>query len=572
MGCEGARLSCVAMSFNEYFRTRRGFPAWGRVFPPFSVQLAVILVIHFAALVVMAATEVAVLPKLLFLLSWGVLNFFWLMVSRRPGVSAALSLAMVVALILVSRLKHGILMLTANFVDVMIIDTDTVSFLLGLYPDLRRNLLIAACVALPLMIWCWRTDPYRIRIRMAAAGAGACLAGLTLLCFANPIAEHEAFFGDSYVSKFMRSGVGAVSELLTHDLLDSDPAVTGALNAPAAAGCRAPAKRPHIIMVLDESSFDISTVAGGNVPPDYRDHFKSFDGKRRSFVVEGAGGPTWYTEYNVLTGLSARSFGHFAYFVTRIAAGRVERGLPSALQRCGYRTFTLYPADGEFLSARSFHKTTGIQRFVDAQDMAARGAEPDRFYYDKASRLVAQELGSRAPMFVFMYLAANHFPWDHAYRPELTPGWRGFGNSQKVDEYVRRQTMSARDYADFMARLTHDFPGESFLLVRFGDHQPEFAERIIDPGLDEATIARRVEAYDPRYFTTYYAIDTVNFKPADLSSALDTLAAPYLPLVVQEAAGLPLDPSFLEQKNILRRCGGALSLCKDGAEARRFNR
>src|SRR3979411_1014078 len=92
MGCEGARLSCVAMSFNEYFRTRRRFPAWGRVFPPFSVQPAVILLIPFAALVVMAATEVAVLPKLLFLLSWGVLNFFWLMVSRRPGVSAGVGL------------------------------------------------------------------------------------------------------------------------------------------------------------------------------------------------------------------------------------------------------------------------------------------------------------------------------------------------------------------------------------------------------------------------------------------------------------------------------------------------
>src|SRR5258708_20628270 len=181
MGCEGARLSGVAMSFNEYFRTRRGFPAWDRVFPPFSVQLAVILIIHFAALVVMAATEVAVLPKVLFLLSWGVLNFLWLMVSRRPGVSAALSLAMVVVLILVSRLKHGILMLTANFVDVMIIDTDTLSFLLGLYPDLSRNLLIAACIAVPLMIWCWRMDPFRIRLRRAAGAPRPSLARLTLL-------------------------------------------------------------------------------------------------------------------------------------------------------------------------------------------------------------------------------------------------------------------------------------------------------------------------------------------------------------------------------------------------------
>jgi len=564
---------CVwAMSFYEYLRARRRFPAGPHILPAFSVQLTVILIIHFAALVVMAATEVAVLPKVLFLLSWGVLNFFWLMVSRRPGVSAALSLAMVVALVLVSRLKHDILMLTANFVDVMIVDTDTVSFLLGVYPGLRRNLLIAACVALPLMVWCWRMDPFRIRIRMAAAGAGACLAGLTALCFANPIAEHEAFFGDSYVSKFMRSGVGAVSELVTHGLLESDPVVTGALNAPAAAGCRVPAKRPHIIMVLDESSFDITTVAGVNVPPGYRDHFKSFDGRQRSFVVEGTGGPTWYTEYNVLTGLSARSFGHFAYFVTRIAAGRVERGLPSALQRCGYKTFTLYPAEGEFLSARSFHATTGIQRFLDAHDMAAVGAEPDRFYYDKASRLIAHELGSRAPLFVFMYLAANHFPWDYVYRPELTPGQKGLGNSEKVDEYVRRQRMSARDYADFVARLRHDFPGEPFLLVRFGDHQPEFAESIIDPAPDEATIARRVQADDPRYFTTYYALDAINFEPVDLSSALDTLAAPYLPLVIQEAAGLPLDPSFVEQKSILRRCGGAFYLCNGGAEARRFNR
>ena len=41
-----------------------------------------------------------------------------------------------------------------------------------------------------------------------------------------------------------------------------------------------------------------------------------------------------------------------------------------------------------------------------------------------------------------------------------------------------------------------------------------------------------------------------------MSSALDRLEAPYLPLVVQEAAGLPLDPSFAEQKKILERCHG----------------
>ena len=37
-------------------------------------------------------------------------------------------------------------------------------------------------------------------------------------------------------------------------------------------------------------------------------------------------------------------------------------------------------------------------------------------------------------------------------------------------------------------------------------------------------------------------------------------------------AGIPLDPSFEEQKNIMLRCKGVFYACKDGAEARRFNR
>ena len=36
----------------------------------------------------------------------------------------------------------------------------------------------------------------------------------------------------------------------------------------------------------------------------------------------------------------------------------------------------------------------------------------------------------------------------------------------------------------------------------------------------------------------------------------DRLEAPYIPLVVQEAAGLPLDPTFAEQKKIMARCNG----------------
>ena len=170
----------------------------------------------------------------------------------------------------------------------------------------------------------------------------------------------------------------------------------------------------------------------------------------------------------------------------------------------------------------------GIDHFLDAKDLHSREVETDDFYYNAASDLIGREK-SGGPMFVLSYLMANHFPWDLRWRPDLATDWRDLGNvsveGHRVDEYLRRQEMSARAYKGFVERLKRDFPNEPFLIVRFGDHQPLFAKRIIDPTLDNVGIGRRIDANDPRYFTTYYAIEPLNFKPADLSSAITGLDA-----------------------------------------------
>ena len=532
---------------------------------------ALVLIPHFIALAVMIATETAMVTMAAFLLAWGFLNFVWLVILRRPAAAATLSLVMVAVLVLLSQLKYQVLMMTANFIDLMIVDTDTITFLFTIYPALRFIVALCALALLPAVFFVWRCDPLRVRRLTALVLALACVGGLTALEARFPMEPYEAYYGNNHVSAFARSGVDAVSELMTHGMMESDPAVTDRLKSVDGMTCKPAAKPPHIILVHDESSFDLRMAPGIKLPAGYGGHFLSFDGKERRFVVEGAGGPSWYTEYNVLEGLSARSFGRFAYFVTRIAAGRVKRGLPAALRRCGYRTFSLYPALGAFMGARSFQATAGVQSFSDQHDLGTRSIEPDSFFYDAAAKMIERE-HAQGPMFVFIYLAANHFPWDFRYRPDLMPQWKDLGNDPKVDEYLRRQAMSAQDYAGFLARLKRQFPGEQFLLVRFGDHQPDFASFLIEPDLDDNGIARRLMAYDPRYYTTYYAIDAINFTPADISSALDTLEGPYLPLVVQEAAGLPLDPSFAEQKKILVRCKGLFYACAGGAEARHFNR
>jgi hypothetical protein len=526
---------------------------------------------HLAALGVMLQTESDFGSRMGFLLSWGILNFFWIALLRRPALSGALSLTLVVVLVLLSRLKHDIVQMTANFVDLMVIDRDTAAFLFTIFPNLRWSVIGAGLLVIPLMYALWWLDPFRIRRLPALAGKLACLAALVGYSFAWPDEAWRGYYDDGYLSKFSRSGVTAVSDFINYGFMESDAVVSERLKVPLLDSCHPAGRRPNIIMIHDESSFDIRQADGIKVPAGYGSHFKSFDGKERKFLAESNGGPSWFTEYNVLAGLSSRSFGRFSYFVTRIASGRVERGLPLALRRCGYETISLYPAYGAFMSARSFQVTTGIQRFYDARDLGAKDVEPDSFFYDKALKLMSQESPTK-PLFMFVYLAANHFPWETKFRPDLMPFWRKPGNEPVVDEYLRRQAMSADDYGSFVAGLKKKFPAQPFLIVRYGDHQPEFSPHLLDPGLDEAGVGKKLENYDPRYYATYYAIDAINFEPVKSPVVMETVDGPYLPLVIQEAAGIPLDPSFEEQKSIMLRCKGLFYACKDGAEARRFNR
>ena len=537
------------------------------------LRIALIGAIHVTALAVLVRTEYGPFATAMAITAWILLNCLWLFVLRSPGVSAALSLTLVAILISLSQFKFEILQLALTFLDFLLIDSGTFAFLLSLFPRLKAHLIALAIAAIPAIWLIWKLDPFRIRRTVAAAGAAVCMVLIAAFAAAVPEQPWEPFQGVNHISNLARSGAVAVSHLVSTGWIEADAKSSGELPGLPATPCEPPARRPHVILLLDESSFDITAAPDVKVPDGYRDYFKSVDGRQRTFVAEATGGPTWYTEYNVLAGLSAQSFGNLKFYVTRIASGRVKRGLPLSLQRCGYKTYSLYPASGDFLDARGFQKTTGIDRFIDMKEMGVdEDMQPDSFYFDQALKVFTTERGGGSPLFMFVYLTANHFSWTWAYRPDLTPDWKPPGNAPETDEYLRRQAMTVKDYNSFVARLKEDFPDESFLIVRFGDHQPAISQKLLEPGLDPKLLSSRIMTRDVRYYSTYYAIDGVNFQPRDLSSSLETLDAAHLPIAVLEAAGIPLDPSFEEQKKIMLRCKGLFYACKNGAEARRFNR
>src|SRR3954447_18060362 len=137
------------------------------VAPPRGVRFfalaGLILAVHLAALAVLFTTEYGPFAITLSVLAWVFVNCLFLLMLPRPGIAAALSLALMVLLIVLSRFKFDILQLSLTFLDFLIIDRDTFSFLLSVFPQLQMQMIVAVIVAVPLLWTIWRVDPFRAR-------------------------------------------------------------------------------------------------------------------------------------------------------------------------------------------------------------------------------------------------------------------------------------------------------------------------------------------------------------------------------------------------------------------------
>ena len=80
--------------------------------------------------------------------------------------------------------------------------------------------------------------------------------------------------------------------------------------------------------------------------------------------------------------------------------------------------------------------------------------------------------GSKAPLFNFILTSATHLPYGYTYDPDVNVPGGTAGTDPEMHEYLRRLSMAKMDYDEFRAALVQRFPGERFLIVQYGDHQP----------------------------------------------------------------------------------------------------
>src|SRR5262249_2735727 len=206
--------------------------------------------IHLAAFGILLWSEDEPSAQAAFVLTWAALNFFWLVLLRRPLTAAALSLALIVILIALSQFKHSTLMMTATFVDVMLIDAAQFLFYIMANPAPFGNLALAVALALPVMALLWRAEPFRVRRGTALLGCLLCLAALAGLSLAVATDREDEFYPHQYVSKFARSAAVAAADLTNGGGFEGDPATADRLDL-GIVGAGPPGRQlAHIVLVV----------------------------------------------------------------------------------------------------------------------------------------------------------------------------------------------------------------------------------------------------------------------------------------------------------------------------------
>jgi hypothetical protein len=499
------------------------------------------------------------------------------LVSRKPIASLVGGSALLVVLAVLSRAKYDITTVSISVFDMSMLDPGALWFALNQEQFFwHKVLMVGFFLMLAGLMLLDKPVAWLLWRRVGLVGAS--LAVFFGLAFAQDKDERGllAMNGEigqiSYFAKslthlpaFFQSG-----GFLSHGPLN-DPALPPKGTVFGQTSCKVDAKPPHLIIISDESSMDTTVQPG--VEPDsvLAPFFASHDGVKRRMIAESYGGATWLAEASVLTGIATRSFGGFVPLVPRIiGAGQVRYNLPTWLKECGYSTLSLYPADGRFAGAAIMHQSFGVDRFEDQVSMAIKDErQRDRFYYEKIIGAVAKDPGT--PLFGFVWTTSNHFAWNFKFAPEIEISGIPPSPTESVAEYRRRQRISQMDMDWFKQELAARFPAERFVIMRYGDHMPYMGMRMVAPEMTKEAAQERIAAFDPRFYTTYYAFDLVNMTAAAPPSSIDPLAVAYLGGELMRVAGLPLNPPMAYQQSMMQRCNGQFADCENGIEMNRFN-
>ena len=323
-----------------------------------------------------------------------------------------------------------------------------------------------------------------------------------------------------------------------------------------------------IVVFLQESQFNPATLEGCAATLCGLDAFAAGHGTiaHGPLQVHVFGGGTWLSEFAFETGVPHDSFGPAGEFASFSVAPHVKRSFVRSLKAAGYRTVAVYPTRGGMMNGRIAYAGYGFDEFLDASQAGLPGTwdTTDAQVHESARRVLARERASGQPVFLFVLTIFNHA--EHGVRMERVPpgllaeasrDFAAANEARSVADYLWRSRAFERELE--LTRAAVLGTPRPAVLAWFGDHQPPFANAI--------TLRARVRSLPtatgtvPARYQTWYEVSSnrPDRVPDPAPRALDLV---FLPGLLAEAAGAPIDDWLAANVLARRECGGLLESCR----------
>ncbi len=369
-----------------------------------------------------------------------------------------------------------------------------VALIVGLVLAMRR-------FELPLRSGAWQVAT----LAAAAIGAGWMLSGS-----AERIYQDAGFYERAWAVDGRIENVGLVAQLVAHsarrvaarperDARALDRALRKIANAAKPdtnpvldSDLERDRMRPDVLIVLSESFFDPSTLAGLDDCTALPDWCRLREaGVHGEMLVPTFGGNTTRTEFEFLTGVPYRALAREVYPYNSVVI-RPTQSIAWAMRHAGYRTAVIHPHSRSFWNRDLAMPALGFDRFVAADDLKGRDRRRGFWISDTALSEALFELGDSlaTPWFVFAISMENHGPWNPD-RPG--PGREVLDRipvPAKLDEpealALRQFTYHARAAVAELQRLVDWMMQRErpTLVLFFGDHLPALDEVFDRTGFD----------------------------------------------------------------------------------------
>lgn len=247
---------------------------------------------------------------------------------------------------------------------------------------------------------------------------------------------------------------------------------------------------PDIILILNESFYDLRRITNLKVDIPYMDHIDNMKNCVKGYtIVPSEGGGTNSSEYELLTSNSLQLMKGITPF--NILNMKNSNSIVSHLKQLGYDTTGAHSESSINYSRGRAYPDMGFEHvyfddnFINKEYYKNRWFESDESVYRNLISWYEEDM-EKSPKFMYLLTIQNHGGWDlNEKKDDIVHALNDFGeHDDEVDEYL---TCIYQSDAAF-SKLTEYFQNvdKNVVICMVGDHSPAFARDIIDDKYSDA--------------------------------------------------------------------------------------